>query len=63
MQTAERSYVQHDLIGSPPSAAAGHRERIGQWERIAFAVLVTAVLLVTTALVVMCLSGTVTGLP
>jgi hypothetical protein len=61
MQTAERNYVQHDLIGSPP--AAGHCERIGHWERIAFAVLVAAVLLVATALVVMCLGGTVTGLP
>ena len=62
MQTAERNYVQHDLIGSPP-ATAGHCERIGHWERIAFAVLVAAVLLVATALVVMCLGGTVTGLP
>lgn len=56
MQTAERNYVQHDLIKSP-SPAAGHRERI------AFAVLVAAVLLVTMALVVMCLGGTVTALP
>lgn len=61
MQTAERNYVRHDLIGSPP--AAGHRARIGHWQRIAFAVLVAAVLLVTAALVVMCLGGTVTGLP
>jgi hypothetical protein len=61
MQTAERNYVQHDLIGSPP--AAGHCVRIGPWERIAFAVLVAAVLLVATALVVMCLGGTVTDLP
>jgi hypothetical protein len=60
MQTAERNYVQHDLIGTP---TAGRREPIGYGERIAFAVLVVAVLLVTIALVVMCLSGTVTGLP
>lgn len=55
MQTAERNYVQCDLIESPP--ASGHRERIG------FAVLVAAVFLVTITLVVMCLNGAVTGLP
>jgi hypothetical protein len=55
MQTAERNYVQRDLIESPP--ASGHRERIG------FAVLVAAVFLVTITLVVMCLNGAVTGLP
>jgi hypothetical protein len=55
METAERNYVQHDLIASPPVTGRG--------ERITFAVLVAAVFLVTVTLVAICLSGAVTGLP
>jgi hypothetical protein len=55
MKTAERHRVQREY--------AAPERQTGRGERIAFAVLVAAVLLVTTALTVMCLTGTITGLP
>jgi hypothetical protein len=55
MKTAERYRVQH--------APAAPVRRAGRGERVGFTVLVAAVLLVTAALTVMCLTGTVTGLP